>query len=278
MNDNPGNRKRALVCISHYGNANDAHLATLLEEYRRMRNYEIHLLLDVTEPVRFDIGLPGVVRQYSPAIRQGLTFTHRAYVEQHVSDYDLFIYSEDDLLITEENIHAYLALAARLPPPWVAGFLRYETLPGSGARYLVDAHPHWPVLERVHWFPGNELFFSLVNKHQACWILTRDQVASAIAGGGFMVAPHGKPYGVLEQGASDVYTQCGRRKILSMGSIFSLCVHHLPNKYARMWASSSLGQTLRLDELLSHVLKACGESMPRVARPVCEAGGSCKLY
>ena len=41
-------------------------------------------------------------------------------------DYDFFIYAENDLLITEQNLLAFCETTEKLPEPFVVGFIRYE--------------------------------------------------------------------------------------------------------------------------------------------------------
>jgi SAM-dependent methyltransferase len=56
-------------------------------------------------------------------------------------------------------------------------------------------------------------------------------MARAIASGGFLVPPRSAMYGMLETAASDIYTQCGFRRLISLSRIEDFIVPHLANKY-----------------------------------------------
>jgi hypothetical protein len=158
---------------------------------------------------------------------------------QHQDDYDLFVYSENDILIQERNLEGFLRETERLPHDHVTGFLRYERRENDDALYLIDAHPHFPVLKEKDLEINGRRYFTLYNVHQGSWVLTRDQLKRAIRSGGFDVMPHYREtkdgfIGILESGASDVYTQCGfKKKVLPHEGIDDLMIHHLPNKYIR---------------------------------------------
>ena len=74
---------------------------------------------DLGPEVKVIVGLP------SPN-PWSLPFAHKAVFAQNVDRYDLFIYSEDDMYVTEENIQAFLRATPQLEPREIAGYLRYE--------------------------------------------------------------------------------------------------------------------------------------------------------
>jgi hypothetical protein len=61
--------------------------------------------------------------------------------------------------------------------------------------------------------------------------LSKQQLRRAIFSGGYLVSPHVRPYGILEQGSSDIYTQCGFKPKFLPLPINPVLVHHIPNKY-----------------------------------------------
>jgi len=149
-----------------------------------------------------------------------------------IDDYDLFIYDENDMLITENNVNTFLEHSAILPNGQVSGFIRYE-INSEGKKVLLDPNPYWG--ELTNSITQNS--FCLNNLHQGSWILLKKDLNTAIQSGGFVYFMHDTPYGILEQGASDPYTQCKLRKIFPRN--YSLCnnllIHHLPNKYCRQF-------------------------------------------
>ena len=159
-----------------------------------------------------------------------LPFGHKQIFRDRLQDYDLFIYSEDDILITQRNITAFLSATAILKEDEIAGFLRSEAA-SDGKLYFCDAFDNW------HWNPASVIsrgpyqcaFFT--NEHAACYILTQAQLKRAIASGGFLVAPHEEKYDLLCAAATDPYTQCGMTKLICISHFDDFLVSHLSNKY-----------------------------------------------
>src|SRR5208337_2196665 len=148
-----------------------------------------------------------------------------------VDRYDLFVYSEDDMEVTEANIQAFLRATAELAPAEIAGFLRYE-VSESGTRSLPDAHGGY------HWRPesvkrrGSYTIAEFTNEHAGFYNLTQTQLKKAIQSGGFLRAPYEGRYGMLETAATDPYTSCGFRKVICISALEEFLIHHLSNRYA----------------------------------------------
>lgn len=216
-----------LVAIVSYGTAQDHYLHRVVAEYRNLRlPVRVVVLTNQPKPVEgaeVVVGLP-TRDPYS------LPFAHKKVLADHVNDHDLFIYSEDDVLITEKQIEAFLQAQAKLEENEIPGFIRSETSP-DGAQFITSINHHFrwrpdSVVER-----GGELFADLSNQHSGCFMVTQKQLRKAIASRGFLVAPHAEKYGMLETAASDLYTQCGLRRRLALSRIQEFTVPHLPNKY-----------------------------------------------
>jgi 2-polyprenyl-3-methyl-5-hydroxy-6-metoxy-1,4-benzoquinol methylase len=222
-------RPRVFAAIASFGLKNIDFLKRVLRTYKRMRlEVDVVVLSDAPKQigagVRVEVGLPS-------SNPWSLPFAHKPLFAQNVDEYDLFIYSEDDIEVTEENIDAFLRWTPRLPDDEIAGFLRYE-VDASGARSLPDVHG------RFHWVPesvrrrGTGVFAEFTNEHAAFYILTRQQLKRAIASGGFMRDPSKGKYDMLCSAATDPYTNCGFRKVLCVSEIDKFLIHHLPNRYA----------------------------------------------
>ncbi len=219
---------KILVAIACYGSKNLKYLDVLLSEYRRMP-FPVDIVVLSNEPKSLDskvevlVGLPAK----NP---RSLPFGHKALFSQRIKDYDLFVYTEDDTLITEKNIRTFLDSTRLLPGNQIPGFLRYETAP-NGSRHISSAHG------RFHWRPesvkqvGGEVFAQFTNDHSACFILTHEQLERAIASGGFLVEPYEGQYGMLETAATDPYTRCGFAKVVNISRIEDFLLPHLPNTY-----------------------------------------------
>ncbi len=157
-------------------------------------------------------------------------FAHRQILAERSEAYALFIYSEDDTLITKRNIDAFVRTSGILPVDEIAGFMRSER-GVDGQVYISTAHSHF------HWDPasvvtrGGELFASFTNEHSAAYMLTQPQLKQAIRSGGFLVGPHRERYDYLVTAATDPYTQCGLRKMVCISKIDDFLLPHLANKY-----------------------------------------------
>jgi len=188
---------------------------------------DIVVLSNITKPVPDGVELLVGLPTKDP---WSLPFGHKKLFADRAEKYDLFIYSEDDTLITEKNIAAFLRATEILPSNEIAGYLRTEKGKGGTISYAdVHAHFHWdPSSVRVR---GEQTFAFFTCEHAACYVLTRDQLKRCIASGKFLVGPHVDKYDLLCSAATDPYTQCGFEKLVSISNIDDFLLPHLPNKY-----------------------------------------------
>ncbi|MBP0114550.1 methyltransferase domain-containing protein [Bradyrhizobium vignae] len=221
-------RQRVLVAIASYGRSNDRYLQRLIEQYRSM-SFDVHIVVlsniekNLGSGVECRVGLPN-------SDPWSLPFAHKKLFSDNVANYDLFVYSEDDILITERNIRAWLDVTSFLPQDEIAGFLRVE-YGEDGQRNYPDIHAHF------HWDPssvkrrGDYILAHFTNEHAACFVLTREQLGNALRSGGFDVAPHQGKYDLACSAATDPYTQCGLKKLVPISHLEDFTVHHLTNRY-----------------------------------------------
>jgi len=239
---------KVLVAIANYGKKNMGYLNTLINEYRSM-TYHVDVIVlsnipkDLGTDIEVIVGLP----TKDP---WSLPFGHKKIFAERADDYDLFIYSEDDTLISENNITAFLDVTTVLPDNEIAGFMRYE-IDASGKKYISTAHSHY------HWLPdtveshGDYTFARFTNDHSACYLLTRDQLKKAIESGGYLVAPHQGRYDLLCSAATDPYTQCGFSKVICVSPFHDFLIHHMPNQYIGKLGVALNEFELQLRELIA---------------------------
>ncbi|WP_024510514.1 methyltransferase domain-containing protein [Bradyrhizobium sp. ARR65] len=221
-------RLRILAVLASYGTANDAYLLRLIREYRSMP-FDIDIVVtsnvdkQIAPGVELIVGLPN-------SDPWSLPFQHKKVFVERAHEYDLFIYSEDDMLITEDNINAFLDVSKSLHGNEIAGYLRVEYDPDHNVSYP-DAHAHY------HWDPssvrtrGKYTLAHFTNEHAACYVLTREHLTRAIQSGQFLVEPHEWKYDLACTAATDPYTQCGFKKLIPISHLHSFIVWHLSNKY-----------------------------------------------
>jgi 2-polyprenyl-3-methyl-5-hydroxy-6-metoxy-1,4-benzoquinol methylase len=233
------NSLKLLVVIASYGRGSDCYLRRLIDEYRSMP-YVTDIVVcsnvekSLPEGVELVVGMPA----HDP---WSLPFAHKTVMAKRVSDYDLFIYSEDDTLATHQNIEAFLRVSKVLASDEIAGFLRYERCPDGTIRYCdVNGHYHWDHQSVVR--RGDSTFACFTNEHAAFYVLTQQQLRQAILSGAFLVAPHRGKYDLACSAATDPYTQCGFRKLVCISHLQEFLLHHLPDKYVgtRFGTSESL--------------------------------------
>jgi 2-polyprenyl-3-methyl-5-hydroxy-6-metoxy-1,4-benzoquinol methylase len=219
---------KILTVIASYGTNNDQYLQQLIDEYAKMP-YQIDIVVVSNIPKSLGSGIEVVVGLPSKN-PWSLPFAHKKIFIERQNQYDLFIYSEDDTLISQHNIEAFLQATAVLKPNEIAGFLRTEQAP-DGTIYFSTVHNHY------HWDPhsvcrrGDDVFAFFSNEHGACYLLTQDQLRQSIASGGFDVNPHEGKYDMLVSAATDPYTQCGYKKLICITRLLDFTCKHLTNKY-----------------------------------------------
>ena len=221
-----GTSPKILVAIASFGTKNDRYLARVIEEYRSM---PYHVNVVVFSNIYKDLGPAIEVRVGLPDKNAwSLPFGHKQLFAERLDEYDLFIYAEDDILITERNIEAFLAVSPSLPDGVIAGFVRAERDNTGGLHFdPVESHFHWdPASVQVI---GDDTYAYHTNEHSACFLLTQQQLKSAIHSGGFLVGPYEGRYDMLCCAATDPYTRCGFKKLICLTRLEDFTVYHLPN-------------------------------------------------
>jgi 2-polyprenyl-3-methyl-5-hydroxy-6-metoxy-1,4-benzoquinol methylase len=247
-------RLRVLVAIANYGTANDHYLARVVAEYRAMSFIvDIVVLSNVEKEVagtEILVGLPN----RNP---WSLPFGHKKVFADRIDQYDLFVYSEDDILITEDNLRAFLEVCPVLADHEIAGFIRVEK--GSSKEL---SYPEFH--NNFHWVPSSVrsrseyTFAFFTNEHAACYVLTQSHLRKALDSGGFLVAPHEWKYDLICTAATDPYTQCGFRKLIPISHLDDFTVEHLSHKYV-----GKLGISKReMQRQISSLMEVESLSMP----------------
>jgi hypothetical protein len=220
---------KVLVAIANYGPFRFGYLDRVIRAYRDMP-FQTTIVLNSDRPKRVPDGVELIVGLPTPD-PHSLPFAHKTLFAERARDFDLFVYSEDDILIEAHQLIAFLKATEVLPEDETPGFFRYEYGP-DGQIWYVDAHlPYdWvPGSVRRH---GDYVFASFSNEHSGCYVLTQVQLERAIHSGGYLVPPHRDLYEMRESAATDPYTRCGLAKRLCLSHWREFLIHHLPNTYA----------------------------------------------
>ena len=123
--DEAPTKPRILVAVASYGTSNDRYLERIIQEYRSMP-----FAIDIVVVSNIDKKLvPGVECLVGIPTKNpwSLPFAHRKLFTDRCDHYDLFIYSEDDILITERNLRAWLELNQCLQRTKLRAFCGWST-------------------------------------------------------------------------------------------------------------------------------------------------------
>ena len=143
---------------------------------------------------RFDVK----IRLVSPTVRLHLVDLHRPLFYEKIEDYDLFIYTEDDIRVTPRTIAAYLHETKVLQDKvgfdkslnYNVGIVRYEynfpsnVLMDDSTRHATqnvtrvywEHSDHFPAIPKVvDMVPGlDQEYVHMLNHHQGMFLATRD--------------------------------------------------------------------------------------------------------
>ena len=220
---------RLLVAIASFGEKNIGLLRKIIGDYRKMP-MDVDVVVLSNAPKELGPGVKVVVGLPSKD-PWSLPFAHKPVLAENVDKYDLFIYSEDDMAVTERNIQAFLDITPQLDLTEIAGYIRYE-VDQAGQWSFPDVHgaSRWTP-ESVH-KRGGHVVAEYTNEHAAFYILTQAQLKKCIASGGFLRAPCTGRYDMACTAATDPYINCGFRKVVSITDIDDFLIHHMSNRYA----------------------------------------------
>ena len=195
------NRLKMLVAIASFGEKNLDCLKRIIERYRAMA-LDVDVVVTAEAPKSVDLGVE-VVAGTPTKNPHSLPFAHKKLFADNMDRYDLFVYTEDDIDVSEANIRAFVRLSKVLEPTEIAGFVRYE-IGRDGTRSLPDVHG------RFHWRPesvrrrAGYVIAEFTNEHAGFYILTKEQLRGAVASGAFLSRPYEGRYEMLESAATDV--------------------------------------------------------------------------
>jgi O-antigen/teichoic acid export membrane protein len=241
---------KILLSIVNFGNSNQQYLNRMLDEYRSMDSFDIDIVVhsNISKALGPDVEVIVGLPTKNPWT---LPFAHKKTFAERRNQYDLYIYVEDDIRLTQQHIEAYLWASSVLSEDCICGFTRFE-LTDTGERSYADVHSfyRWDPSSVIH--REGETFATLTNEHSALYILSKNQLNRAIDSGGYLLPPNQRNnYGLPETAATDPYTVCGFQKVICISRFNEFCLHHLPNKY--------IGKLGRLESELRPMLQTLME-------------------
>lgn len=221
---------RVLVGIINHGTKNDVHLAKVLDVLRPMP-WDVDIVVfsdrekDLGEDVELRVGVPKLGPLYLPLMNRRLFADRRG-------EYDVYIAAEDDTLITERHVQAFVEASRVCDERTVPGFLRYEHWPPDNRMYVDSLHRYfcWDPFSTFR--RGEWMFAEVTNVQAAVYMLTRTHLEQALASGQFdAVYQPSRLHGLLEAASSQVFESCGLRKVVPINRIDDFLMHHMPNRF-----------------------------------------------
>ena len=223
---------KILVCIPNYENLQIKYLEQVIYEYSKFK-YDVDVVLFNTISTKHIFSNVNELI-YSKSVGKYLAAKHIGYFINNVNKYDYYIYSDDDVLITQNNFDTYLKHTKILNDDKIVyGFVRYEIK--NELKYLNDLMPNRDNRnpEILYWNDCN--YFEPSNPHQSCYIISNSQLLT-LKNNPLYANENKDKYGmILEHSATDIWWRCRYIKRISCLDLENSLVHHLSNKYVDIW-------------------------------------------
>jgi len=226
---------KVLVSIATYGVKNIHYLHQVINNYRSYKKYEIDISVHGTHPLdRDDVRF---IKYENP---KNTVFLHRKEFVEKQNDYDLYVFTEDDMLITEKSFDLYVKHDKILPANHCLGFIRFENTP-ENVKHLIDL---WINVPQYHYISndkiliGENYYFTVTNPHQACYLLSREKLKYVINNSDFLVNEDNPQTNSLEAASSGIFTSwymgtgiINKVMPLNKEEIKDCLIEHLPGNH-----------------------------------------------
>jgi hypothetical protein len=239
---------KLLVGITSYGSAHSAYLDRILAGIA-LWPFEHRVLVFSNEWKNLGERAITVVKD-SRSDPMGLTWAYRERFAQHADDYDFFLYQEDDILISERNVVAWLVANEILGDgASVPAFFRKE-IASDGRVSYPDAHSPFGWSGQA-WEAAGHRFRRFSNVHAGCCMLSHKQLKMAMASGKYVAGPHDNgPYAVRELACSGAFVECGLSAVLDLTLFDDLTVQHMPANYFGILGTSETDLKRQIAEMV----------------------------
>jgi hypothetical protein len=216
-----------LISLNSWGANKERYLRRVLDYYAdNFGDYSVDVVLSTTYPFKYD-KLPVTPL---PQVYSGHAFcwNNRKYILENGDKYSFVLDSDDDMLLTRENLAYYIANES-LPLDYVPGFLSYEE--ARGEKWLLTVNSTSLCMWADEFEIYQKQFVTPSNLHSALFLVDKprfDSIKGKLSSeptksGKYTVAEWARtePYSVLKKAVSV-------EEIVSGGAL----VEHLPKKYA----------------------------------------------
>ena len=221
---------KILVSITSYHKDKEKYLSEILKCYENISN-NLNYTIDIVLSINYDhayVTTNKLIINKSEYEGESHCWANRKYIYENYSSYDYVIESDDDILITQENILQYIKYQ-HIDDNFIPGFVVTED-DNEKNTYIHSMLFNEPVHILNKFVLENKTWYVPRNIHSACFIIDRNRLKNF-----FNNNPNAlfvKSVGVYDvqcTARSEIYTFY--TKIINLDDIYLHLVKHLPNKY-----------------------------------------------
>jgi hypothetical protein len=219
--------KNVLAVLVNYGDEQLNYLDIVLKELKSFQKYQITTLVVSNTPINNTHIDELILIEYLPNFNY-LPILCREVIYNYKDQFDYYIFNENDHLIKEIHLDKFIKYNNILPENRIAGLIQYE-VDNNGNKHYPAYHAgfEWD-FDFIEEY-GKLKFAHFSNVHQACFIITNLQLNNI--GEKFKTTIGNSIYGIKERTNSDIYENCGMKKLICLSEFGDNLVHHLPNLY-----------------------------------------------
>ena len=159
-----------------------------------------------------------------------LPMTCRKSIMDEIDEHDYFIYSENDHLWLEHHVDKFIEYEKILPENRIAGLIQYEF--NESGRYYPGFHSYFDWDYNSIEIYDEKVFAHFNNVHQACFLISKKQLKKICGMHDFTNFMSIKnKYSIKCKVNTDIYEDCGFKKLICVSDFEENIIHHIPNLY-----------------------------------------------
>jgi len=236
---------KLLVSICSYAEHESVYLNKVIESYYEITKADPSIEIDIalcvnynylsylvyTDRIKFHIIRP----KYTEL---AFIYSTNQFIIDNVKNYDLFIHTDSDVVVTYQNIIYYLQnmdfLKEKIPNSYmnyIPGFLVYE-LDSNNNKRIISMNTDYPPLGDEYLEIARRRYVVPHNLHSNMNMVDSERLLNAISSGRFNSDPtiYKGMYYIREYCMTNIYFDCGMKKVVAP-LVPGYLVHHTPNKY-----------------------------------------------
>lgn len=261
---------KILVAIANYGTSQLNYLERVVYEYTHLKNHEADVYIHTNVPVR-DGDILSHPNVHEVFISEGdvngdwqrLPFTTRKTLTNGFPDYDLYIYSENDILIEEHNIDAFVEASdviKSMDLMFIPGFIRFEV--NGNKMTFPEAHRQYRWNPEYYFADGDMEFMRFSCDHYGAFMLTAEQMSWVRQNNpSFDTEEYVEGYEERTfkvKHCTSIYKNYGWIQVIPVSHIDKFLIHHLSDRYKVKYGHRDLIMELK------EAKKYAGVDMPYV--------------